>query len=208
MLSPVKAWFTASEPFLSRLKAVNAVAAAFTLGGTRAVAGYSSESAGTAGPRKRRRWQDPPAFQLARWYVPSAKKTRRDLRPLEEAELEEHYTRGHGPGGQAVNKTNNAVSLIHKPTGIRVHCHESRSREINRVYARRRLQELVDKHENPGSSYLESQWTMKRARKEGKRKKQRKRARRAAEESNEGEGEDSSENTPSGTVKQQGSALE
>lgn len=94
MLSPVKAWFTASEPFLSRLKAVNAVAAAFTLGGTRAVAGYSSESAGTAGPRKRRRWQDPPAFQLARWYVPSAKKTRRDLRPLEEAELEEHYTRG------------------------------------------------------------------------------------------------------------------
>jgi len=38
--------------------------------------------------------------------------------PLDENELEEMYVRGHGPGGQAVNKTNNCVVLKHLPTGI------------------------------------------------------------------------------------------
>jgi len=38
--------------------------------------------------------------------------------PLDENELEETYVRGHGPGGQAVNKTNNCVVLKHLPTGI------------------------------------------------------------------------------------------
>jgi len=37
---------------------------------------------------------------------------------LNENELEEMYVRGHGPGGQAVNKTNNCVVLKHLPTGI------------------------------------------------------------------------------------------
>ena len=37
--------------------------------------------------------------------------------PLDENELEEMYVRGHGPGGQAVNKTNNCVVLKHLPTG-------------------------------------------------------------------------------------------
>ena len=37
---------------------------------------------------------------------------------LDENELEEMYVRGHGPGGQAVNKTNNCVVLKHRPTGI------------------------------------------------------------------------------------------
>jgi len=37
--------------------------------------------------------------------------------PLDENELEEMNVRGHGPGGQAVNKTNNCVVLKHLPTG-------------------------------------------------------------------------------------------
>jgi len=37
---------------------------------------------------------------------------------LDENELEEMYVRGHGPGGQAVNKTMNCVVLKHQPTGI------------------------------------------------------------------------------------------
>jgi protein subunit release factor B len=36
---------------------------------------------------------------------------------LKEEELDERFVRGSGPGGQAVNKTNNCVLLIHKPTG-------------------------------------------------------------------------------------------
>ena len=33
-------------------------------------------------------------------------------------DLEEQFVRGHGPGGQSVNKTSNCVVLKHKPTGI------------------------------------------------------------------------------------------
>lgn len=37
---------------------------------------------------------------------------------LVEAELEEQFVRGSGPGGQSVNKTANCVVLTHLPTGI------------------------------------------------------------------------------------------
>ena len=37
---------------------------------------------------------------------------------LNEDELEEKFVRGHGPGGQALQKTSNAVVLKHIPTGI------------------------------------------------------------------------------------------
>lgn len=36
---------------------------------------------------------------------------------LNEAEIQEQYVRGHGPGGQAVNKTMNCVVLKHIPSG-------------------------------------------------------------------------------------------
>jgi protein subunit release factor B len=36
---------------------------------------------------------------------------------LIEEELDEQFIKGSGPGGQAVNKTNNCVLLLHKPTG-------------------------------------------------------------------------------------------
>jgi peptide chain release factor len=37
---------------------------------------------------------------------------------LDPADLEEKFVRGSGPGGQAVNKTTNAVFLKHIPTGV------------------------------------------------------------------------------------------
>jgi protein subunit release factor B len=40
---------------------------------------------------------------------------------LKEEELDEQFIKGSGPGGQAVNKTNSCVMLLHKPTGI-LHC--------------------------------------------------------------------------------------
>lgn len=55
---------------------------------------------------------------------------------LDEADLEEKFIRGSGPGGQATNKTNNAVSLKHKPTGLVVKCHETRSLWDNKKRAR------------------------------------------------------------------------
>jgi len=56
-----------------------------------------------------------------------------------EADLEEHFVLGSGPGGQKVNKTASTVSLKHLPTGTVVKCGKMRSREANRWLARRQL---------------------------------------------------------------------
>nr|XP_028566207.1 probable peptide chain release factor C12orf65 homolog, mitochondrial [Podarcis muralis] len=72
------------------------------------------------------------------------KKSFRDLLPLHEADLEEQFVRGSGPGGQATNKTSNCVVLKHLPSGIVVKCHQTRSVDQNRKKAREILQEKVD----------------------------------------------------------------
>ena len=59
-----------------------------------------------------------------------------------EADLEEKFIRGGGPGGQKVNKTSSTVCLRHKPTGLEVKCSRERSQSMNRFLARR---ELCDK---------------------------------------------------------------
>ncbi|XP_041344754.1 probable peptide chain release factor C12orf65 homolog, mitochondrial isoform X2 [Pyrgilauda ruficollis] len=79
-----------------------------------------------------------PLLQAAR------KKNSLNLLELNEAELEEQFVRGDGPGGQATNKTNNCVVLKHIPSGIVVKCHQTRSVEKNRKIAREILQEKVD----------------------------------------------------------------
>ncbi|KAI0303479.1 RF-1 domain-containing protein [Multifurca ochricompacta] len=62
---------------------------------------------------------------------------------VNENDLEESFVRGSGPGGQSINKTQNNVQLLHKPTGIRVSCQETRSLEQNRRLARRILLDKV-----------------------------------------------------------------
>jgi protein subunit release factor B len=52
--------------------------------------------------------------------------------------------KGRGPGGQAINKTNSSVSLIHIPSGIRVQSQPTRSREENRKIARKIMAERLD----------------------------------------------------------------
>ncbi|KAK3619390.1 hypothetical protein LTR56_024077 [Elasticomyces elasticus] len=61
-----------------------------------------------------------------------------------ETDIEEAFLKGSGPGGQKINKTSSAVQLKHLPTGIVVKCQETRSRQLNRKFARNILAEKLD----------------------------------------------------------------
>ena len=61
-----------------------------------------------------------------------------DARLLAECEVDTY--RASGPGGQKRNKTDSAVRLRHKPSGLSVIAEESRSQAENRGRALRRLQ--------------------------------------------------------------------
>jgi len=58
----------------------------------------------------------------------------RQLR-IDPADLEWRWSRGSGPGGQHRNKTESAVDLTHRPTGVTVHCESERSRTQNQSIA-------------------------------------------------------------------------
>lgn len=99
---------------------------------------------------------------------------------LQEEDLEESFVRGSGPGGQSINKTENNVQLLHKPTGIRVSCQETRSLALNRRLARRLVVEKLDKMLNPGLSKEEFQRAKQRERERRRKKKAKKKATRQA----------------------------
>ncbi len=63
---------------------------------------------------------------------------------VREADLEERFIRGSGPGGQHVNRSATCVYLKHLPTGCEVKMHKARSQGLNRFYARRRMCELLE----------------------------------------------------------------
>lgn len=62
---------------------------------------------------------------------------------VREQDLEESFVLGSGPGGQKVNKTNICVVLVHTPSGQVVKCAKTRSRALNRYYARKILCERI-----------------------------------------------------------------
>jgi len=63
---------------------------------------------------------------------------------VREEDLEEHFVRSSGNGGQHVNKTSSCVQLLHKPSGISVSASRERSQSINRFLARRELLERLE----------------------------------------------------------------
>lgn len=93
---------------------------------------------------------------------------------IREEDLIEKFILGSGSGGQKINKTSSCVYLKHLPTGLEVKCQKDRSRELNRLFARR---ELCDKLEEA----LFKEKSKKRQAIEKIRRQKRRRSRRAQE---------------------------
>lgn len=62
-----------------------------------------------------------------------------------ESELKEIFARSGGPGGQHVNKVSTAVTLRHLPSGVQVTVQDSRSQARNRVLARERILDAIER---------------------------------------------------------------
>lgn len=71
-------------------------------------------------------------------------KIRMERLGIQESDLVEKFILGSGSGGQKINKTSSCVYLKHLSTGIEIKCQKTRSRELNRLYARRELCERLE----------------------------------------------------------------
>ena len=63
---------------------------------------------------------------------------------VSESDIEERFVLGSGRGGQKLNKTASCVQLLHRPSGTTIKVQRTRSRELNRYYARKELCERLE----------------------------------------------------------------
>lgn len=91
---------------------------------------------------------------------------------IDESAIVETFVQGFGPGGQKINKTASCVRIAYAPFAISVKCQKTRSRELNRYYARRELCERI-------AEKTEGEKSRRRAEAEKIRRQKRRRSRRA-----------------------------
>ncbi|MCJ1268985.1 hypothetical protein MMC22_008873 [Lobaria immixta] len=90
---------------------------------------------------------------------------------INEADIEEAFLKGSGPGGQKINKTACAVQLKHIPSGIVVRCQATRSQQQNRKIARQLLADKIEEKEKGPDSRVALKQQIKRNKKADRRKK-------------------------------------
>ncbi|KUL91897.1 hypothetical protein ZTR_01307 [Talaromyces verruculosus] len=108
---------------------------------------------------------------------------------LDDKDITGSYLKGTGPGGQKINKTNSAVQLIHKPTGIVVKSQATRSRSQNQKIAKEILAAKVEALEKGEQSREAIKHALKKKRKASSMKKKRRKY-RALEEAKQEQTED------------------
>ncbi|KAJ5825798.1 peptide chain release factor-like protein [Penicillium riverlandense] len=108
---------------------------------------------------------------------------------INDADVTVSYLKGTGPGGQKINKTNSAVQIIHKPSGVVVKCQATRSQSQNEKIARQLLADKVEAREKGEDSRAAMKAEAARKKKASKMKKS-KRKYRDLSEKNTDEGED------------------
>jgi protein subunit release factor B len=63
---------------------------------------------------------------------------------IREHELDEHFIRGSGHGGQKVNKTSSCVQLTYHSGSVDIRCQKTRSQADNRYWARKELCDRIE----------------------------------------------------------------
>lgn len=71
---------------------------------------------------------------------------------IDKSEVEIHYSRGTGPGGQHKNKVETCVKLHHIPTGIRVMNQDTRSKSRNEERAWDELQKRLEEQQQAANN--------------------------------------------------------
>ncbi len=104
---------------------------------------------------------------------------------IRDEDLDEHFIRGSGKGGQKINKTSSCVQLIHRPSGIEIRCQQTRSQADNRYWARRELCERIEE-KVLGEKSAKKQ-AMEKIRRQKRRRSRRAKARMLDAKSKQGE---------------------
>ncbi len=91
---------------------------------------------------------------------------------IDESAIVESFVQGFGPGGQKINKTASCVRISYEPFAINIKCQKTRSRELNRYYARWELCERI-------AEKIDGEKSRRQAEAEKIRRQKRRRSRRA-----------------------------
>lgn len=104
---------------------------------------------------------------------------------VREQDLIEKFVLGSGSGGQKINKTSSCVYIKHEPSGLEVKCQAARSRDLNRLQARRELCERLA--ERVAGERSRRQQEAERVRRQKRRRSRRQKARMLDDKRKHGE---------------------